>query len=73
MGSIIFFFVLLANSVCILNQDRFLLNFDLKYDRDNRSSSTLKGTLAALIYKVQTLFTWPLIILNIISIIFQIY
>ena len=61
--------LLAANAMCILNEQRFLKQHGID---DPRQASGVKEQIAMFLYAVRNYARWPIICLNVITIIFEI-
>lgn len=61
--------LLTANALCILNEQRFLRQHGID---DPRQASGIKEQIAMFLYAVRNYGKWPIIALNVITIIFEI-
>ncbi|EHY65937.1 immediate early response 3-interacting protein 1 [Nematocida ausubeli] len=66
LGTILYTFTMLGNSVCILNEDRFLNNLGIC----RKSENGAVRQLSELIRTIKTLSFIPLIIINILFIVY---
>ncbi|KAI5166931.1 immediate early response 3-interacting protein 1 [Nematocida sp. AWRm78] len=66
LGTILYTFTMLGNSVCILNEERFLDNLGIS----RKSENAVVRQLSELIRTIKTLSFIPLIIINTLFIIY---
>ncbi|OAG31116.1 hypothetical protein NEDG_01890 [Nematocida displodere] len=66
--SIVYLFTMLGNSLCILNEERFLNHIGV----NSKSRHPIPKQLAELIRTIKTLFTIPLCISNLLFIMYEI-
>ncbi|EIJ89198.1 immediate early response 3-interacting protein 1 [Nematocida parisii] len=66
LGAILYTFTMLGNSVCILNEERFLDNLGIT----RKSENAVVRQLSELIRTIKTLSFIPLIVINILFIIY---
>ncbi|EIM22734.1 ER to Golgi transport protein Yos1, partial [Wallemia mellicola CBS 633.66] len=71
IGNILYISLLLTNSVAILNEERFLAKIGWTQSNNLYQEQTVKTRLINLISAVRTLMRFPLIILNIIVIVYE--
>lgn len=72
LGTLLYVSVLSINGVAILNEDRFLSRIGLGSRRSSYEDITsIKSKIVNLISAVRTLLRFPLIILNLVLIIYE--
>ncbi|CUM63659.1 uncharacterized protein PRCAT00001243001 [Priceomyces carsonii] len=84
LGKLLYFLLLSVNGIAVLSEDRFLnrigwgatSNNNAQYQQftpavDSGEGQSIKGNLINLISAVRTLLRWPLILVNILIIIYE--
>ncbi|KAI3630774.1 hypothetical protein MIR68_012209 [Amoeboaphelidium protococcarum] len=70
--SLLYSIVMLTNAVCILSEDRFLSRIGWSASMmDSRDSDSVKYRLLTLVHAIRTLLRIPLILLNIVMILYE--
>ncbi|KAI3645350.1 hypothetical protein MP228_011514 [Amoeboaphelidium protococcarum] len=70
--SLLYSIAMLTNAVCILSEDRFLSRIGWSASMmDSRDSDSVKYRLLTLVHAIRTLLRIPLILLNIVMILYE--
>lgn len=63
--------LLAANGAAILNEDRFLVKVGWGYEQSRSAPQSVKKQIINLLHAVRLLFTIPLMVLNVITIVLK--
>eukprot|EP00871_Galdieria_phlegrea_P000515 jgi/Galph1/1464/GphlegSOOS_G138.1 len=70
LGTLLLATLLIANALAILNEERFLSKVGWSYEQTRLDASGLKAQTSRLLYAFRVIMKVPLIILNILTILF---
>jgi len=71
LGSLLLSCILFLNGFAVLNEERFLKRVGWGYEENLSEPPSFKKQLINLLYASRVLLTWPLLILNLLTILLK--